>query len=141
MDSQSGRPTFLAYAQAGYRTLTPEPIHLRNLKALESFQSKESAPSPSEAPALQTPQTEAESQNIQVFDEADSEELTKSDAANNLSDAYWRMALDEDEGDSPLEERAADQRASGEAQESADHPVAGVEDDLLDQASPKKQDN
>lgn len=139
--AQSDLPTFLTYAQAGYRTLAPEPISLPRSKALKSVQSEKSAPSPSEAPTLQPQQTEAEPQETELFDEAFPGETTKSDAADDVVDAYWRMALDEDERGDVLEERAADQRALGEAEKPADHPVADFEHDLLDQPSPKKQDS
>lgn len=42
------------------------------------------------------------------------------------------MALDEDNEDDVLEERAADQRALGEAQTPADLPIAGAEGDKQD---------
>jgi flavin reductase (DIM6/NTAB) family NADH-FMN oxidoreductase RutF len=45
---------------------------------------------------------------------------------SDVVDAYWRMALNEDIEEDVLEERAADQRALGEAQKPADHPLAGA---------------
>jgi flavin reductase (DIM6/NTAB) family NADH-FMN oxidoreductase RutF len=51
---------------------------------------------------------------------------------SDVVDAYWRMALDEGNEDDVLEERAADQRALGEAQKPADHPLAGAEGDKQD---------
>lgn len=140
-NAQSDLPTFLTYAQAGYRTLAPKPISLPTSKAPKSVQSEKSAPSPSEASTLQPQQTEAELQETELFDEAFPEQTTKSDATDDVVDAYWRMALDEDERDSVLEERAADQRALGEAEKPDDHPIAGVQDDLLDRPPPKNQDN
>jgi flavin reductase (DIM6/NTAB) family NADH-FMN oxidoreductase RutF len=50
-------------------------------------------------------------------------------ADSDVIDAYWRMALDEDNEADVLEERAADQRALGEAEKPIDHPAANVEGD------------
>ncbi|KAG9602108.1 hypothetical protein KCU84_g1687, partial [Aureobasidium melanogenum] len=137
----SGKVTFLAYAQAGYRTLGPNSIEWPAAKILKPIQSKKSAPSTSEAPTPQLPQKEAEPQATEIFDEDVPVVTTKSDAASdNIADAYWRMALDEDKEGSVLEERAADQRALGEAQKPVDHPAADSEDDLSDKSSPQKQD-
>ncbi|CAD0085763.1 unnamed protein product [Aureobasidium mustum] len=141
LDSQRNLPTFLTYAQAGYRTLDPLPIKSRKSKALKPDQTGKSALSTSEAPISQLPQTEVKPQETQAFDEDVSAEITKPDITDDVVDAYWRMALDEGEEDSVLEERAADQRALGEAQRPADHPAADVEDDFLyDPLSPKKQE-
>ncbi|KAK6005621.1 hypothetical protein QM012_007263 [Aureobasidium pullulans] len=126
IDSKPELPTFLAYAQAGYRALAPDPIKIRKPKVSRHVQSQESAPSLSEALTSQSSETS-------FSDEAISAEVAKSDASNEFVDAYWRMALDEDEGDSVLEERAADQRALGEAEKPIDHPAAGAKDDLSDQ--------
>ncbi|KAG9942937.1 hypothetical protein KCU85_g9028, partial [Aureobasidium melanogenum] len=137
----SGHVTFLAYAQAGYRSLAPEPIEWPAAQILKPTQSRKSAPSTPKGPPPQLPRTEAEPEEVEVFDE-DVAVPTKADAASeDVVDAYWRMALDEDKNDSVLEERAADQRALGEAQKPADHPAADVQNDLADQPSMKKQDS
>ncbi|KAH0368645.1 hypothetical protein KCU65_g3944, partial [Aureobasidium melanogenum] len=139
---ETGDVTFLAYAQAGYRFLAPEPIEWAAAKILKPIQSKKPAPSTSKAPTPQPPPIEAGSEEFEVFDEDVAVPTTKSDpASEDVVDAYWRMALDEDKDDSVLEERAADQRALGEAQKPADQPAADVQNDLLDQPSLKKQDN
>ncbi|KAG9675762.1 hypothetical protein KCU99_g3904, partial [Aureobasidium melanogenum] len=138
---QSDKVTFLAYAQAGYRTLAQNPIEWPAAKILKPIQSKKSAPSTSEVLAPQPLQTEAKPQETEIFDEDVPVATTKSDAASDdIVDAYWRMALDEDKEDSVLEERAADQRALGEAQKPADHPAADSEDGLPDKPSPQKQE-
>ncbi|KAG9662424.1 hypothetical protein KCU64_g1967, partial [Aureobasidium melanogenum] len=133
---QSGKVTFLAYAQAGYRTLGPNSIEWPAAKILKPIQSKKSAPSTSEVLTPQFLQTKAEPQETEIFDEDVPVAINKSDASDDIVDAYWRMALDENEGDSVLEERAADQRALGEAQKPVDHPAAGVQDSLPDKPSP-----
>ncbi|KAG9662479.1 hypothetical protein KCU95_g4227, partial [Aureobasidium melanogenum] len=138
---QSDKVIFLAYAQAGYRTLGPNSIEWPAARILKPIQSKKSAPSTSEVLTPQLPQTEVEPQGIEIFDEDVPVATTKSDAASDdIVDAYWRMALDEDQGDSVLEERAADQRALGEAQKPADHPAVDAEDGLPNEPSPQKQD-
>ncbi|KAI4760153.1 hypothetical protein E4T52_07888 [Aureobasidium sp. EXF-3400] len=138
---QSDKVTFLAYAQAGYRTLAQNRIEWPAAKILKPIQSKKSAPSTSEVLTPQPLQTEAEPQETEIFDEDVPVATTKSDAASDdIVDAYWRMALDEDKEDSVLEERAADQRALGEAQKPADHPAADPEDGLPDKPSLQKQD-
>ncbi|KAH0356713.1 hypothetical protein KCU81_g415, partial [Aureobasidium melanogenum] len=137
----SGHVTFLAYAQAGYRFLAPESIEWPAAQILKPTQSRKSAPSTPKGPPPQLPETKAEPEEVEVFDE-DVAVPTKADAASeDVVDAYWRMALDEDKVDSVLEERAADQRALGEAQKPADHPAADVQNDLADQPSLKKQDS
>jgi flavin reductase (DIM6/NTAB) family NADH-FMN oxidoreductase RutF len=52
------------------------------------------------------------------------EQASTGPADSDLIDAYWRMALDEDNEADVLEERAADQRALGEAEKPIDHPAA-----------------
>ena len=67
------------------------------------------------------------------FDELPSTDAKSAESANGeFADAYWRMALDDDIEDGVLEERAADQRALGEAQKPADHPAANIEGDKQD---------
>ncbi|CAD0106529.1 unnamed protein product [Aureobasidium uvarum] len=142
--NQSAVPTFLAYAQAAYRMLAPESIELDRSRTIERARSnkgfhqnepttfKASVPSSSNVPAPQPLIPEAETQASQVsgqravpdIAERDADEIIKKEAADEFVDAYWRMALDEDGQDSVLEERAADQRALGEAQKPADRDAS-----------------
>jgi flavin reductase (DIM6/NTAB) family NADH-FMN oxidoreductase RutF len=86
------------------------------------------------------PRQEEKTPGSQVFDEpafveSASTESTSTESSStepgdsDVVDEYWRMALDEDDEADVLEERAADQRALGEADKPIDHPAANVEGD------------
>jgi len=117
-------------------TPTPAPQRPQSKATTEKSQILDEALSTGLSPAEPT-SNEAISTEL-PFTELASNELPSTAPTSNGSggggvvDAYWRMALDEDDEDDILEERAADQRALGEAQKPADYPTANTEGNKQD---------
>lgn len=105
----------------------------------ESLSTGPSLAEPASTQPASTKATSTESAFTELpFTELASNELSSTNPTSTGSgegdvvDAYWRMALDEDNEDDVLEERAADQRALGEAQKPVDHPAANTEGNKQD---------
>jgi len=117
-------------------TPAPAPQRPQSKATSEKSQILDESLSTGLSPAEPT-STEAASTEL-PFTELASNELPSTDPTSTGSgdgdvvDAYWRTALDEDNEDDVLEERAADQRALGEAQKPVDHPAANTEGNKQD---------
>lgn len=102
----SQRPKFLAYAQTQYHALAKKPI---DLTPPEASVAQPQQPTTTKSEASQTPQGPTAA------------EIEDAKTAQEFNDKYWSMAMGEgEEEDGILEERAADQRAVGDAEKPAD---------------------
>ncbi|KEQ69403.1 hypothetical protein M436DRAFT_67454 [Aureobasidium namibiae CBS 147.97] len=84
-------------------------------------------PTSTEAASTEPPFTELASNEL-----SSTNPTSTGSGDGDVVDAYWRMALDGDNEDDVLEERAADQRALGEAQKPADYPAADTKGNKQD---------
>jgi flavin reductase (DIM6/NTAB) family NADH-FMN oxidoreductase RutF len=128
---RSLKVTLAPDTRGGQKVETSEPQVLGETASTE--------PAPIEPAAIEP--TPVESSNETAEHASIEPTLTESDligsastesAESGLVDAYWQMALDEDNETDVLEERAADQRALGEAQTPADLPTANAGDGKQD---------
>jgi flavin reductase (DIM6/NTAB) family NADH-FMN oxidoreductase RutF len=121
-------------------TLAPDTRGGQNVKTPEAQVFDETAsiePAPIEPAAIEPASADPASTEHAFIEltptESDLIESASTEAAESgLVDAYWQMALDEDNKTDVLEERAADQRALGEAQTPADLPAPSVENGKQD---------
>jgi flavin reductase (DIM6/NTAB) family NADH-FMN oxidoreductase RutF len=114
---RSLKVTFAPDTRGGQKVKTPEPQVLEETASTEtaSAETASAEPAPIE-PASNEPASTMSTKT-----------MSTEPANSELVDAYWQMALDEENREDVLEERAADQRALGEAQTPADLPAPSVE--------------
>ncbi|KAI5277055.1 hypothetical protein E4T47_00122 [Aureobasidium subglaciale] len=142
LDFKMNEPILLAYAQGQYREiLTYESIKVPKSKATKAA---ENTPDVPETPTSQSLQQEAKTPEAQVPVGPSASEVADREAADEISDAYWSMAINEDEGeeDAALEQRAADQRNVGDAEQPKDagvNPAETPENEATEEPSGTEQ--